>query len=56
MNHLRLKNFFIYNTSNRNAFLRIISKFKYTRNSQPGLTRYNWDQQDYVKANWEVFL
>ena len=55
MNHMKLTNLFLLNSLKRNTLYRLITRFKYTRNSQPGLTRYNWEQQDYVKANWEVF-
>ena len=40
-------------TKNKNSsinlfkFMFITSKTKFKRLSQPGLTRYNWDQQDY---------
>ena len=55
MNQMKFKYFFKVNYLRKNNFLKILSKSKFTRHSQPGLSRYNWEQQDYVKANWEVY-
>jgi len=35
-------------------FIFISSKFKFKRLTQPGLTRYNWSQQDFEEESHDV--
>lgn len=42
-----------YSTSTRSIY-RFVLRNKYRRDTQPGLTRYNWDQLAYNQAPYEV--
>jgi hypothetical protein len=46
------KNIFKLNFNKR--LINIIVKNKYRRDSQPGLSRYNWDQISYQQKPFEV--
>jgi hypothetical protein len=35
-------------------FLKLSVRGKFRKVTQPGLTRYNWDDQQYAKAEYEV--
>lgn len=41
-------------TKFKTPLLSIVKKGKFRRLTQPGLTRYNWDQQEYNKYPFEV--
>ena len=58
MNSLKknYKNYLFSSFTKNYRIYSFIVKNKYRRDSQPGLTRYNWDQMSYNKESYEVYI